>query len=273
MRFSVLAAMSAVLGAGPVLAQPVSMEDLARRVEALERENAALRAQMQQLAERPAPAPPAHSSPEPVHGAPQQRVDPYAGEADEPWDSAYVGIHAGYARFRSTYRQPGFPSGADSADGYALGAQLGRRWQLGSIVIGAELEADFPQLPKLGIEVLPSPEPTYRLDLRARGRVKGQIGFASGPLLAYGTIGLEQALMRHGVTPFIGVGLSAPTQYERRHYTGFVLGLGGAYALGNGLFLELEGTRTSYGTPGARAGDITPASSHALLLRLNQAIP
>lgn len=146
MRSSVVAvAGAALLGASPGLAQGVSIEDLARRVEALERENEALRAQVQRLAERPAepdrPAPgPGYAAPAPDEAAAAAADEP-AG--DERFDAAYVGIHAGYARVRSTYRTQGRPDENERDDGYSFGAQIGRRWQDGNIV-GVTLRLNQP---------------------------------------------------------------------------------------------------------------------------------
>lgn len=276
MRLRIMALAGAMIAASPALAQGVSVEDLARRVEALERENAALRAQVQQLADRPAPAPPVYSTP-PAPAATDED-DPEPGEL---WDSAYVGVHAGYARMRSTYVNPtqGVLPDRQSDDGYSFGAQIGRRWQDGPVVVGLELEADFPQVPNQQVDAFSTGTPIFQLDVRARGRVKGQLGFASGPLLVYGTAGLEQAAFRRGLTPGFAIcnpgcvfNPTGPTQFETRYYNGFLLGLGAAYAFADDLSIEVEGIRTAYRTSGTLAGDFHPRSSLGLTVRLNQSI-
>ncbi|HYE27067.1 MAG TPA: bZIP transcription factor [Allosphingosinicella sp.] len=283
MRLGGLAAAAAVLAAGPAAAQGVTIEDLARRVEALERENEALKAEVRRLAAPPvaaAPAPAPAYEPPPVH-APPPPVDESSNEAAEPWDRAYLGLHAGYARLRARYRSPGFATERPSADGGSFGAQIGRRWQNGPVVAGVELEADFPLLDDVSADVFAPGAAIYRLDLQARGRVKGMVGFASGPWLAYGTAGLEQGAFARGVTPAIGscgpgcvnFTVLGPTQFERRFYSGFLLGLGAGYAFADGTSIELEGTRTTYGFSSTSVGDLHPRSSVGVTVRLNQPIP
>jgi outer membrane immunogenic protein len=286
MRLARLSIVAAALASTPAFAQGVTLEDLARRVEALERENAELKAEVASLraSEAPptAPAPYASEPPPPSYGR-SAEPDRERAAPDELWDSAYVGIHAGYASLRSSLHRvevPIIPIIRSDSDGFAFGAQLGRRWQDGNVVIGAELEADFPKIANQHVDVFSPGDSVYQLDLEARGRVKGQIGFASGPWLAYGTAGLEHAAFHRGLVPgfafcnpicrpFLPTG---PVRFERRYYTGFLLGLGAGYALGEDLRLEVEATRTTYGTPTTLVGDNHPRSSLGVSLRLNQAI-
>ncbi|HEX6375145.1 MAG TPA: outer membrane beta-barrel protein [Allosphingosinicella sp.] len=273
---------TALLGSTPALAQGVTIEELARRVEALERENAALRAQVEQLADRPVPPAPAYPAATPVHATPTPS-DARAGReettADEPWDAAYAGIHAGYARARSSFRSENRAPDVQKDDGYSFGAQLGRRWQSGHVIAGLELEADFARIPNQSVDVFSTGTPILRLDLRARGRVKGQLGVTSGPWLAYGTIGLEQAMFRRGLTPGFAIctpscvfNPTGPTRFETRHYTGFLLGVGAGYAFADGRSIELEGTRSTFASSSTFLGDFHPRSALGVTLRLNQPI-
>jgi opacity protein-like surface antigen len=193
----------------------------------------------------------------------------------EAWERSYIGPHAGYARFRSVYREniDGAPD-RQATDGYAFGAQLGHRWQSGSLVVGAELEATFPQVPDhdTRFPAIPLPVPVFQLDQRVSGRVKGQVGFASGNVLGYATAGLDATQLRLETAQFIcGATCSFTGQpvAERRNFVGYVIGLGAAVRLGERHSLGIEATRSDYGRTfsGLNNYDVT---SHAVLLRLNR---
>lgn len=265
---SILLASSAIGWAASAKAQTVTLEELARRVEALERENAALRAQVEQMASPPATAP--------VQQAPATAPAPTAPvhveHPAEPWDHAYVGINGGYLKFRQRAR----PDAIDrvlTSHGVSFGAQVGRRWQSGSLVTGLELEGNFPIDAKTvtvinatrgrgSVEQLPVSED----ELTARARIKGSIGFSSGSFLGYGVAGLEvsRVLFRQNSFANVPNDREFTTRTFERYHPGFVFGLGAAYKL-SGITLELEATRSSLGNGVGR--------SDSVILRLNQAIP
>lgn len=266
---SALLLSSAIGWAASANAQTVSVEELARRVEALERDNAALRAQIQRMASPPAAAEVQHApAPTPPTTAPT-----FVQHSAEPWDHAYVGVNGGYATFRFITR----PDAIDRelvAEGPSFGAQVGRRWQSGSIVTGLELEGNFP-LGTNNITVLnivrgrgPVEQfPVSEHELTARARLKGSIGFSSGPFLGYGLAGLDVSRLLFRINTlrsFIPNDREFTTRVFEQYKPGLVYGLGAAYKLSSGISVELEATRSSLGESGRSDG---------VVVRLNQAIP
>lgn len=193
----------------------------------------------------------------------------------EAWDNFYVGVHAGYDRFRSVYREnlSGLPD-PQSTDGYTFGAQLGRRWQSRNFVAGFELEATFPQVPDHDTRIpgVPLPVPVFQLDQRVSGRVKGQIGIASGRFLGYATAGLDATQLRLVTEQFIcfaTCSFTGPPIAERRNFVGYVLGVGAAARIGDRYSIGVEASRSDYGRTYSGLNNYN-VTSHAVLLRLNQ---
>jgi hypothetical protein len=198
------------------------------------------------------------------------------GPGTEAWDNFYIGVHAGYANFRSVYRENlGGTPDRQATDGYTFGAQLGRRWQSGNLVAGFELDATFPQVSDHDTRIpgVPLPVPVFQLDQRASGRVRGQVGFASDAFLGYATAGLdvtqlrlvtEQFLCTSTTCSFIGQPVA-----ERRNFVGYVLGLGAAVRLGDRYSLGVEATRSDYGRTFSGLNNYN-VTTHAVVLRLNQ---
>ncbi len=266
---SVLLLSSAIGWAASANAQTVSIEELARRVDALERDNAALRAQIRQMTSPPVAAQVQHTP------APTQPVTApaFLQEAAEPWDHAYVGINGGYATFRFVTR----PDAIDrelTSEGPSFGVQLGRRWQSGRVVTGLELEGNFP----LGtnnitvINAIRGRGPVEQLpvsedELTARARVKGSIGFSSGPFLGYGVAGIDVSRLLFRINTFRTSIPNDPeftTRVFEQYKPGLMFGLGAAYKLNGTITVELEATRSSLGD--SRRSD-------GVVLRLNQVMP
>ena len=274
--------LSAAIGttAMPAIAQEPTLEQVQSRLEALEREAATLRAQLHEMRRRQSAGAAAATAAAPARAHRETRAD--AGDTGfdpQAWDHAYVGVHAGYSRFRSQYRQNlgGIPD-PQATSGYSFGAQLGRRWQSGRLVAGVELQATFPQVPDHDTSVpgVPFAGPAIELDQRWSGRVKGSIGFASGPFLGYALAGLdvtqlrlEQANINCSATACSVVG---PAFVQRRSFVGSVLGLGAEIRLGDAYSLGLEATHSEFGRTfsGVNNYDVT---SRTLLLRLQRTFP
>lgn len=254
-------------------AQAPTVEDLARRVEALERDNAVLRAQIQQMTApggdqvRGVPAPP-----------PSVAAPAFIEHAVEPWDHAYVGPNGGYAAFRSGAQRTDAVDRVLTSNGPAFGAQLGRRWQSGTVVTGVELEGNFfvgtenvtrLTLFRLPVEVFPNNED----DLTARGRLKGSVGFSSGSFLGYGIAGLEVSRLvsrfnSPSSTPFGGI---RETRVAEQYKSGLLYGLGAAYRLNEGISVEIEVTRSSLGS--LVINGLPSARTDSIVVRLNQSVP
>lgn len=266
---------SVLLVPTPAFAQSLTLEQVARRLEALERENAALRQDLARLLARTADAgPPEHDAaapsavPQAAAAVPLGRASATATAAKvRAWDGAYLGINVGLAEARYTYHSLDIsPGGNAKASGIAFGAQLGRRWQSGAVVMGVELEASFPQ--GQNADLLPGSASPIPFDTRITGRIKGQLGFATGPVLAYGTVGLQLSNVRFGsakVPPATGFA------FREGNAAGFLFGLGLATRMSDGLSIEIEATQANLGLlPGTNT---VSGRSRAVALRLSQELP
>lgn len=266
MRAYAVAAAVALIWPTSLFSQPVSLDDLARRVEALERENASLRAEVARLAGRGTEtrmgpqAAAASSRPASAEGAEEPAAAP-------SWDGAYVGINGGVTEAR--YRYQSFditPDQRASATGAAFGAQLGRRWQDGNLVAGLELEASFPLDQDANLSLGTSTLRSF--DTRLNGRLKGQLGLALGRIMVYGTAGLQVSNIRFSsprVPPAQG------TTYRDGNAPGFLYGIGFAARISPSLSLEIEATEADLGlVPGTNT---VSADNRAITVRLNQRFP
>jgi opacity protein-like surface antigen len=237
-------------------AQTVTLEQLARRIDALERENAELKAEVGRLAgtspQPGAPAAPAEpSAAPPAMTAAVSPALPLPGARD-PWEGPYVGIHVGLAGTR--YRIEADPPRQLSPDGMTYGGQFGWRWQNGALVTGLELEVSAPN----GQDGTFPFSTTF--DTTLHGRIKGQLGVAHGPLLLYATGGLQVSRV-HILDPG-GAGISQ---------SGFLYGVGAAARLGSRVALELEAVQADLGLiPNVAA---VSNRSRTLNLRLNYQLP
>ena len=246
--FGLAAMATLVLVPSAAAAQSVTLEQLAQRVEALERENAVLKQEMARL--RPTPAgsavpPPAAAVA--VAAAPAPPSHPIGS-----WTGPYLGVNAGVAESR--YRGSpvvGSPRGRSS--GVTWGAQLGWRWQSGSLVAGIELEASFPQ----GQDVTFFPANPVRYDTDVAGRAKGQIGIALGRVLLYGTAGVQVSAFNIDREP------DAPPM----NVTGLLFGGGLAARILPHMSAEIEATQTDLGT---LPNTLVASRARSVVLRLNQ---
>ena len=259
--------------ASPAFAQESTVEQLEARIDALEREAAVLRAQIQQVRRVQAVATPARPDRQAVAAASDER---HMGGDAQSWNGAYVGIHGGYARFRSRFTDAaGVNPDAQATSGFAFGAQLGHRWQSGGLVVGVELEADFPLVPDHDRPLVGAPSniPVFQLDQRWSGRVKANLGIAAGSFLAYGHAGLDVTRLRLDVEGVIcsstQCSFLGQTRTDQRTFAGSILGVGAAFRLGDDLSLGIEATRSDFGRTYSGSNNYDVAD-HAVLLRLNR---
>ncbi len=237
-----------------------------RALELLQKENAALKGEVARLSAPADVAPAPDASPAVSAAVSPQSPPPAVAVAAplpvEPWDGAYVGLNVGLAEAEYLYRTStiGFQTHG-RVSGAAFGAQVGQRWQSGNVVAGLELEASIPDLDTEFYD--------RRLDLTLSGRIKGQIGFALGPVLAYGMFGLQVSQFRYGLDP--GGPSGPPPRITNGATTGLTYGFGIATRLTSRLSLEVEAFRTDLA---GLAGFLFNApENRGIALRLNQQIP
>ncbi|WP_370303965.1 outer membrane protein [Pseudooceanicola sp.] len=143
--------------------------------------------------------------------------------AAEDWTGPYAGLGVG----RGDVDGPG----AQDGDGTTYGLHAGYDYDMGSVVLGAELEYNWADIELGGGGVV---DTFSRLKLRA--------GYDFGPALGYVVAGTSRADTSLG------------------DETGAVYGLGVAYALRDGITLSGEWLRDDFDTFGIPRSDLTSDS-------------
>ena len=104
------------------------------------------------------------------------------------WTGFYIGANGGYGwGSASSYAIPGgIPTSHDPSGGLA-GGQIGYNWQTGPWVYGLEADGDWANI--RGSALCPVPVASCASDTRALASFRGRLGWATGPVLLYGTGG------------------------------------------------------------------------------------
>jgi high affinity Mn2+ porin len=156
------------------------------------------------------------------------------------WTGFYIGAHAGFGRGASSsvLTDPAITASSGSFGGMIGGVQAGYNVQLSSgIVLGAEADITFPNyLASNSIAaLLATPRSDVVEQLDYAGSLRGRIGYASGPWLAYATGGLAWAGERFVNTPAVG-----SEEKELNVRLGWAAGAGVEYAFAPHWSLRLE---------------------------------
>jgi outer membrane immunogenic protein len=127
----------------------------------------------------------------------------FGGQRPALWQGFYIGVTAGGVD--SEVKFTGTVNPSSSHNGAALGVHLGYNFQFDQIVLGVEGDVvgstnDAGTVPNL----------------------RGRIGWASGPLLVYGTAGAAWTKVD---TSFVNLATGATASFENNH-TGFIVGGG-----------------------------------------------
>jgi outer membrane immunogenic protein len=102
-------------------------------------------------------------------------------ETPSIWEGAYVGINGGYGWSNSNFTDP---------EGGFGGGQIGYNWQRDRFVFGVEGDFQGGDISGTAFDQFGD---TARSDVNWFSTVRGRLGFASGPLLVYGTGGVAFA--------------------------------------------------------------------------------
>ena len=158
-----------------------------------------------------------------------------------------IAILLGLPGFALAQPAEGFASGLNSAraSGWVGGAQAGYNWQSGSVVYG--IEADIAALglkstmdtTLLG-DIFPPPTAHTTSSIDWYGTVRGRLGWATGPVLFYGTAGLAYGgtkLNSTIVDSFFATTLNSQSSSTK---TGWVAGAGIDYRWTRNLILNFS---------------------------------
>lgn len=193
------------------------------------------------------------------------------------WSGFYIGAHTGYTSGSShaSFADPAFASSSGVASGLIGGVQAGYNYRLSSgLLVGVEADLTFPNY--LPTNHVLTKFPTVRSDAEVRwdyfGTVRGRVGYASGPWLAYATAGFAFAGERFLNTP-AGLGI------EEKHINvrpGWAAGAGFEYAFAPHWTARLEYLYTQFDKADVRFPSGTQYGStldfHALRIGLNRKI-
>lgn len=234
-----------------------------------------------------------------------------AGQEPVGWSGVYAGAHAGYVHGDADvgfldFALPGLGQGYSAdVDGAAVGAQLGARRQLGSIVVGVDAQFDIGRL--RGSVGYVGDGSDYFCDAGCQASVRftsridnifmltGRLGWAANDAwLLYGKAGYASADVEHrgavnAEADFCGTApcsLRGRGGAEERHH-GWVIGGGVEHRLTRHLSLALDYSAISLDdatvrgrssstvgdvvAPGTITLDVRPEVLHMLAVHLNYA--
>ena len=143
------------------------------------------------------------------------------------WTGFYVGVNGGWGFGRSDFSAP-FDSGSFNTDGGLIGGTLGYNWQLGSLVLGVEGDADWSNIRGSSGCTGPTICSTRNNWL---GTVRGRVGYAMNRFMPYVTGGLAVGDIHNDIA---GVGTASETK------AGWTVGGGLEYAFAGPWSAKIE---------------------------------
>ena len=162
------------------------------------------------------------------------------------WTGVYVGGQLGYSwgrdRTKEFFTATGGYTGAQWAykENSAFGGlHIGANYQVGAMVLGAELDGDLMNA-KGGFD---DPGGYGRFKQTSQGTARARLGYAFGPTMIYATGGA--AFSRLSYTYINPLGDSEKSEGVR---TGYVIGAGVEHAFTQNISARLEYRHTDYGT-------------------------
>lgn len=199
-----------------------------------------------------------------------------------PWSGCYVGASIGYlSQTTDTVLAAGlFDGGSHLAEGGALGLRAGCDVQMDGVVLGVVGTIDITDASGSNdfFPVGPGFPEYITTETNWFGSLKGRLGYLAGPtLLLYGTAGVAFINNTHtdyDTTPVLSfLGTADPTRL------GYVLGVGGEYAVADGWSVFAEYNYLDFGQQDVEMVDgvIYPGnwvntyenSAHAISLGIN----
>jgi high affinity Mn2+ porin len=173
------------------------------------------------------------------------------------WSGFYIGAHTGYSRGSSgaVLADPVISTATNTFSGMIGGVQAGYNWQMPSgLLFGVEADLTFPNYLPTNHVVLPIT--TARSAIEERwdyvGTVRGRLGYASGPWLAYVTGGFAYIGER-----FVNTASLGEEEKVIHVRTGWTAGAGLEYAFAPHWTARLEYLYSQFG----RANIVLPSGA------------
>lgn len=183
------------------------------------------------------------------------KAPPKAAPTAFNWTGCYVGAHFGgswgnkqLADSSGILTAVGVPSLSEDTGGFLPGGQIGCDYQMqGNWVIGAQAAASVFTMN--GERLFPAGDSTIDFTARADwlASATGRIGYARHPWLFYARGGVAWVRERYDIN---GSGLAAPFDFAASGdtRTGWVLGIGLEYTLGDNWSADLQYNHYDFGT-------------------------
>jgi outer membrane immunogenic protein len=188
-------------------------------------------------------------------GAPLYKAPPPAPPAFS-WTGWYLGTHTGIVAGRTTTRNVAPYGGFDAGIPLSYdvnpvsifgGGQIGYNWQLGSILLGAEIDGGY-----LGVRESqrPAPDDLVQVKYGWYGTFTARGGFVYDRLLTYVKGGAAVASIRNTASDLDGAGAIDPTDFSQTNSTrwGWTVGTGFEYALLPNWTVKSEYLYMDFGT-------------------------
>lgn len=172
-----------------------------------------------------------------------------AQTAASPFAGPYIGAQIGVAQLDDRhddldYWYDNIGGGLDSDRAYSFGARVGYDHVSGSLLVGGLIEGSLGQLNAFGDASI---EEDYAVGTRLKrlGSIRGKLGVTQGRLAAYGTAGLALSNAKHRFREQDGSDETFDAKADR---SGYVLGLGAAYALNARSNIALDYSHYEFGS-------------------------
>lgn len=169
-----------------------------------------------------------------------------------PFAGPYVGVQAGIGQLddRSDDLDQWYDAigGLENSDrGAQLGLRVGYDGVFGNVLAGALAEGSIGKLNAFGEASSDSTDPHYATGTRLShlGSIRAKLGLTDGRLAAFATGGLAFSNGKHKFRETDGTGEVFDAKADR---SGYVLGLGFAYALNNRMNIGLDYSHYEFGS-------------------------
>lgn len=185
------------------------------------------------------------------------------------WTGFYIGANGGYGwgKTTETFTRVGTVTTHDPA-GALAGGQIGYNWQAGAWVFGLEADGDWANI--RGSAPCPGPSFNCASDTRSLASFRGRIGWASGPVLLYGTGGFGYDNTHYSTLTFAaGLPAAGATGVFNTDRWGYAAGAGIEYGFAANWSAKLEYMHYGFDSMTSPAGTLGPFSPVAISLRVD----
>jgi outer membrane immunogenic protein len=184
------------------------------------------------------------------------RADGFQGRKPG-WTGLYVGLHAGWIDGASsgahdTFQLFQIDPTAQSLDGNVVGGQIGYNYQLGQIVLGAEISGSWADADGAGncfVNFPSNPFNNCRIEQEWSAMFLSRLGLAfNDRILAYALGGVAMAHVEQKFNYLFPIFLNPAEQKGSADHIGVVFGDGLQFAIGDNLSFGVEWLHTNYGS-------------------------